>query len=253
MMMELVILTLAFCVAGGLLLGYYFFTVNYLLTKYWSTKWSTFQFFCEGRFHPTSGVPLAIVRGAALASISLGVCAILRYAAVRFRLVPWVPVLDLSFYQGFAFPSLILVLTVALSSLVVALILSFSTVLLRRVVRNPVLLAGCGALIWLSTFSYLFPWDPTPFFWFEWVIVFAFALVVCFALVYYDFFTLWFFLFSFYFVIDNYVMWRVFQNLTNFEYSLVFLVWSGVVATCVYSILSRRLAAVWRQVSISLE
>ncbi len=63
-MLELAILTLCFCVAGGLLLGYYFFTVNYLLTKYCSTKWSTFQSFCERRFYPASGVALAIVRGA---------------------------------------------------------------------------------------------------------------------------------------------------------------------------------------------
>jgi hypothetical protein len=85
----------------------------------------------------------------------------------------------------------------------------------------------------------LFPWDPTPFSWFEWLIVFAFASVACFALVYYDFFTLWFFLFSFYLIIDNYAMWMLFQNLTNLEYSLVFLLWGIVVALCIYSISSR--------------
>jgi len=107
--------------------------------------------------------------------------------------------------------------------------------------------------VWISTLSYLFPWDPTPFLWFEWVIVSAFASIVCFALVYYDFLTLWFFLFSFYFTIDNYVMWRLFQNLTNFEYSLMFLLWGAVVAMCVYFISSRRLAAAWRRVSLSVE
>jgi hypothetical protein len=77
--LEIVIFTLGLCVACGLLLGYYFFTVNYLLARYWSTKWSTFQSLCQRRFQPVSGVPLAIVRGAALASMSLGVCTVLRY------------------------------------------------------------------------------------------------------------------------------------------------------------------------------
>jgi hypothetical protein len=187
-----------------------------------------------------------------LASISLGVCAILRYATVRFRLVPWVPVVDLSDYPSSTFPSMILVLTAIFRSLVVALLLSFSTVLIRRLVRNRALLVGCGALVWISTLSYLFPWDPTPFWWFEWVIVFVFASIVCFALVFYDFLTLWFCLFSFYLTIDNYVMWRLFQNLTNFGYSLVFIAWGACVTACIYSISRGPVAAAWRRVSISL-
>jgi hypothetical protein len=252
-MVELVLISLLICVVFGLLLAYYFFTVKYLLANQWAPKWSTFQSLCERRFHLASGLPRSIVRGAALASIALGVCAILRYVAVRFRLAPWVPVLDLSSYQDSVFPSLVLVLTVTLRSLAVTLALSFSIVLLRKVVRHPALLVGCGALCWVLTCSYLFPWNPTSFLWFEWVVVFLFALVACFVFVYYDFFTLWFFFFSFYLAIDNYTMWRLFQNVSNFEYTIVFVLWGAIVALCVYSISSRRLSAAWRRLSLAFE
>jgi len=228
------------------LILFYLRTVECLFEDWWPTKWSTFKSLCKLKLQASSGVPFAFLRGTALAFVALGVCALLRYLAVRYRLAAWVPVQEFSSRLDSRFPAFEVIDLDAVRSFVVAVQLSFLLVIVRKKIKNSLMLTGAGALGWLLTFSHLFPWNPIPFLWFVWVVVFSFALLASYALVRFDFLTLLCFLLGFYITVDNYTLWQMFRTGGNTQYSVVFLFCFATIGLSIYAISKDSIARAWQ-------
>jgi hypothetical protein len=224
----LAVITTFFVAAFGVIIGAVlccmFLSTEHLVVSRWPGKWSTTASLLRLKVAGRSGVPLAIMRGAALGAVATGIYSLLRFIGVRYGLALWIPSSHAAAELDSISPPLTMVVSSGIWALTAALVLAFCISLARRYSRNSLVLIGVGSLIWLLTGIYVTMKDVTPPLLFEWFVVFIFASIVCFALVRYDFLTQFICLFSSYLLLTTYATWALLSDVGNFQYTAVFLI-----------------------------
>jgi len=125
-------------------------------------------------------------------------------------------------------------MTTGLRALAVVLALAFCISLVRRYSRNTLLLVCVGSFTWLLTGLYVNTTNVAPPLIYEWLVVFVFASIVCFALVRYDFLTQFVCLFTSYVLLDTYASSGLLRDWGDFQFTAVFLGGGAIILLSIF-------------------
>jgi serine/threonine protein kinase/class 3 adenylate cyclase len=213
---------------------YMFLSTERLVASRLPGKWSTTASLLSLKVAASSGVPLAVMRGAALGAVAAGIYSLLRFIGVRYGLALWIPQSNPASDIDSISPVLTVLLYAVTHAFVVASALTFCISLTRRYSRNSLVLVGVGAIAWLLTRIYVTTNEVTPPLVFEWAVVFVFASIVCFALVRYDFLTQFVCLVFFYTLLTTYATWGLLRDVGNSQYTAVFVGGGAIILLSVF-------------------